>query len=145
MFKILSLFFCGALCWSVMCRTSEKVPRSREEILAGINYDENKVPAFEVLSPLKKADGTMVSTAEEWQNVRRQEILDFYRENVYGKAVPLPDEMRVNILSEKSNALNGNACRKEIELVFKMKNGEVRKAVMLLYTPAKSMVSAFLV
>ena len=58
---------------------SIKVPRSREEILKDINYDEKKVPSFEVLSPLKKVDGTMVSTAEEWQNVRRQEILDFYR------------------------------------------------------------------
>ncbi len=133
----LLLFFCGALWWSVMGSDSIKVPRSREEILKDINYDEKKVPSFEVVSPLRKADGTMVASVEEWQNVRRQEILDFYRENVYGKAVPLPDEMRVNILSEKNDALNGNACRKEIELVFKMKNGEVRKAVMLLYTPAK--------
>ena len=64
------------------------MPRSQEEIRKDINYDESKVPAFELPSPLERPDGGRVTTAYEWVNRRRGEVLDFYKKEVYGQLPP---------------------------------------------------------
>ncbi|MCE0762876.1 acetylxylan esterase [Pseudonocardia kujensis] len=41
-------------------------------------------------NPLRLNDGTAVTTAAEWENARRAELLADFRQNVYGQSLPAP-------------------------------------------------------
>ena len=73
------------------------MPRSQEEIRKDINYDESKVPVFKLPSPLERPDGGRVTTAYEWVNRRRGEVLDFYKKEVYGQMKQNPNVQLVAI------------------------------------------------
>lgn len=120
--------------------------RSREEMLAAVNYDESKVPEFIVPSPLRRTDGGMISDAAEWVNFQRPRVLAMYQREVYGQSLPRPDQCSFQLLSQKDDAYNGLATRKEIRLQFAMANGKTHCAKMLLYLPnqARGPVPAFL-
>ena len=61
------------------------MPRSREEIMKDINYDESRIPACTLPSPLDRKDGGRIATAYEWVNRRRPEVLALYQKEVYGQ------------------------------------------------------------
>jgi pimeloyl-ACP methyl ester carboxylesterase len=48
------------------------------------NYDESKVPEFTLPDPLKSADGTKISSADDWPALREQ-TLELFRTHVYGR------------------------------------------------------------
>lgn len=109
--------------------------RSREEIMKDINYDESKVPVFTLPSPLDRPGGGRVSSAYEWVNRRRGEVLDFYKKEVYGQLPPRPDRMWFETLSVRRDALDNTAVRKEIRIHLEMNSGRSHSFVMLLYIP----------
>ncbi len=109
--------------------------RTREDILSDINQDESKVPAYTLPSPLTKADGSQVKTAFEWVNFQRPRILDLYKNEVYGKLPPRPDQMSFELLSCKNDALDGTAIRKEIRIHLAMNSGQSHYFDLLLYVP----------
>ncbi len=109
--------------------------RTREDILSDINQDESKVPAYTLPSPLTKADGSQVKTAFEWVNFQRPRILDLYKNEVYGKLPPRPDQMSFELLSRKDDALDGTAIRKEIRIHLAMNSGQSHYFDLLLYVP----------
>ena len=111
------------------------MPRSREEIMKDINYDESRIPACTLPSPLDRKDGGRIATAYEWVNRRRPEVLALYQKEVYGQIPPRPDRMWFETLSVREDALDGAAIRKEIRLHFAMDNGKSHSFVMLLYIP----------
>ena len=98
------------------------------------NYDENKVPAFILPSPLNKADGTQTASVTEWENYRRQEVLDLLAEHMYGKIPPAPKNMQIILLSEKK-VFGGLGTRKQIRLVFSDKFAENIAFDILAYVP----------
>ena len=49
------------------------------------NYDEQRVPAYVLPDPLIKADGTRVTSAHQWQAIRRPEVLRLFATEVYGR------------------------------------------------------------
>ena len=55
------------------------------------NYDEAKVPKYELPDPLLFNDGSAVTTPEQWKK-RRVEILELFSKNVYGVMPPNPDK-----------------------------------------------------
>ena len=104
---------------------------------------ESDVPAY-TLPPL--LPGGSSATAYSWMNFRRREVLEILENECYGKALPRPDSTRVEIISEKKNALGGIALRREIRITFAMLNGKSHSLIMLLYLPQKrtGAVPAFL-
>lgn len=124
----------------------KKMPRPREEIMKDINYDESRIPACTLPSPLDRKDGGRIATAYEWVNRRRPEVLALYQKEVYGQIPPRPDRMWFETLSVREDALDGAAIRKEIRLHFAMDNGKSHSFVMLLYIPknAKAPAPVFL-
>ena len=99
------------------------------------NYDEAKVPAYTLPDVLGKA-----RDAKSW-DARRNEILEIYRRDVFGRAPGKPSKVGVEISAEGA-ALDGKAARKIVTLSF---GGDV-KARMLMYLPAaaKTPVALFL-
>jgi hypothetical protein len=96
--------------------------------------DESLVPEYHLPDPLKFANGTPVTTAQAWTEQRRPEILELFREFVYGKAPPAPQKLSYRIVSEDQHALGGKATRKEIEITLAEKPRPVIMT-MLLFVP----------
>jgi hypothetical protein len=85
---------------------------------AKVNYDESKVPAYTLPELLVTSSGETVDDAEEWESVRRPEILRLFEEHVYGKMPGRPDDLSFEVLSVDENALGGKATRKEVRVHF---------------------------
>ena len=56
-----------------------------------INYDEALVPEYTLPDPLTCNDGTKVTTVEQWEKVRRPEILEQFQREMFGR---LPTALR---------------------------------------------------
>ena len=99
------------------------------------NYDETKVGTYTLPDPLVCADGTPVTNAATWYNVRRPEILELYRANIFGRSPAPGTNTTFNVWDTDTNALGGTATRKQVEINFSgTPVGPV--AHLLLYTPA---------
>ena len=99
------------------------------------NYDEAKVPKFELPDPLVAADGTKIETADDWRNKRRPELLDLFAREMFGKRPSVaPEKIAFEELTSDRNALGGKATRKEIRIYFDAPN-KTPKADLLIYIP----------
>ncbi|MCL2118022.1 MAG: acetylxylan esterase [Planctomycetaceae bacterium] len=86
------------------------------------NLDETQVPEYTLPDPLIGADGTPVTDAETWYKTRRGEIFALFEREMYGKtpeaAKARKGKLRYVQQSEKSDALDGKATRREVRLLF---------------------------
>ena len=51
-----------------------------------VNYDETKVPTFELTNPLKTSDGKIVDSEKMWREVRRPELLKLFEKEMFGES-----------------------------------------------------------
>lgn len=108
---------------------------------AGFNYDESKVPDYELPQLLKTGDGKAVISAEQWKKQRRAEVLELFREHVYGRVPSDVEASSVSVVMEESdNALGGKAIRRQVRL-FLGDKGEEPYIDVLIYLP-KSQLEA---
>src|SRR5687768_7592481 len=98
------------------------------------NYDESKVPPYTLPDPLVLSNGKKVGNARTWKSQRRQEILELFREHVYGKSPGKPNAMRFEVRSVDRKALGGKATRKEVRVHFSDKHDGPRMDI-LIYVP----------
>ena len=82
------------------------------------NYDESKVPAYELPDPLVNPDGNPVRDPDEWTSKRRQEILRLFEDQVYGKMPGPPPVLGFEVASTDPDAVGGMAVRKEVTVRF---------------------------
>ncbi len=105
--------------------------------MAQFNYDESKVPAYELPELLQLNDGTPVKDAAAWNEKRRGEVLELFRSEVYGRRPGRPKALRFEVTKKDEEALGGKARRREVRIHFTSKeNGPSMN--MLLYLPAKA-------
>ena len=97
--------------------------------------EESLVPDYTLPDPLLKADGTRVTTAQEWMNHQRTAILDIFKKYEYGEIIPNPEILWFEQLTRRDDALDGLAIRKEIRIHVGMANGRTVAFDMLLYLP----------
>ena len=102
---------------------------------AGFNYDEAKVPAYTLPDPLVMADGTPVTSADQWPE-RREEIMQLFLEEVYGKAPGKPEGLHFKVVEQSDDAVNGKATRKQVRVFFDA--DETVAMDILIYLPKKS-------
>ena len=104
----------------------------------GYNYDESKVPAYELPELLQTTAGKPVSTKEQWEKKRRGEILELFTSEVYGHVPKDVDTSLLSVVQEESaNALGGKAFRRQVRLFFKAR-GEEPFIDMLMYLPKRN-------
>ncbi len=90
-----------------------------------VNTNESKVPAYTLPDPLKTASGETVATAKQWTESRRPEILELFRENMYGKApvdfrnMSSKLETEVTEIKRDPKAIGGKATQYQIRFVFR--------------------------
>ncbi len=97
------------------------------------NYDESKMPEFQIPDPLITFKGKAIKNSKQWEKKRRPELLDFFATNVYGK---IPGKLKVSSVKilEQGEAYGGKAVRKQVELSFE-KNGKALDFTLLIYLP----------
>ena len=96
--------------------------------------------------PLVAVDGSKVTTPEQWTQVRRSEILELFRENVYGRApVERPSDEQFVPVDTVPDAMDGAATRKQVDITFSGPGGK-GSIRLLLFVPndAPKPVPAFL-
>lgn len=109
------------------------------------NFDESKVPAYTLPDPLTTDAGKKISTAREWEQIRRAEIVKKFEEIIYGKMPGNFDRIQFSVVNQDDAAMNGKATRKEIRIEIQ-KNNQTVKLDLLLFVPngAKKKVPVFL-
>ncbi|MCP3932077.1 MAG: acetylxylan esterase [Bacteroidetes bacterium] len=101
------------------------------------NYDEEKVPSFDLPKVLITESGKEITNKIDWISIRRPEILKLFETNVYGN---MPDQgitTKFQVKNREENALQGNAIQKEIRLQF-TNGGNTIEADLLIFLPAGS-------
>jgi len=99
-----------------------------------LNFDETKVPEYDLPDPLFCLDGTKVTDGKLWFRKRRPEILELFKHHVYGKMPGKPEKMSFEIKSIDKGALKGKATRKEISVFIRDKQNEIIMNI-LIYLP----------
>ncbi len=107
------------------------------------NYDEARVPAYELPDLLKFADGSPVAGPQDWPR-RRAELLELLQDQVYGY-MPVEKPFMRFVETESGPAFGGKAHRKQVRIWFN-REPEGPSIDLLLYVPAeaKGPVPAFL-
>ena len=98
------------------------------------NYDEAKVPRYELPDPLTMASGEPVADAATWTEVRRPEILQLFKTHVFGE-MPGPLPVTRFLTTEEGEALGGRALRRQVRACFTADNNGPSMDI-LLYRPA---------
>ena len=67
-----------------------------------INYDENKIPAYELPDLLLMNNGEKVKNARQWTHERRAEILEIFAQEMYGHIPARPEGLHFKKMSEET-------------------------------------------
>lgn len=97
-------------------------------------YDEAKVPAYTLPDPLRHNDGRPVVTALDWTRSRRAEVLELFRDQVYGRSPGRPRGMFFEVREWDPGALGGKATRKQLSVWLAGRRGGPSMD-LLLYVP----------
>ncbi|HVT99400.1 MAG TPA: hypothetical protein VHE33_17995, partial [Acidobacteriaceae bacterium] len=103
--------------------------------VAQTNPDQNRQPVMptNLPDPLVFANGTRVATPAQWPK-RRQELLQLFSEQMYGRMPGRPAEMRFHVYDVDRHALGGKATREQIAILFRGREDGPRMD-LLLYIP----------
>jgi hypothetical protein len=127
--------------WQAPRETVEKLSKQGTEF----NYYEEKVPAYTLPDVLANSAGNSITTAKEWTKVRRQEMLELFRENVYGRVPTTPFTKTFKVVNEDRNAMGGSATLKQVDITIQSE-GKSLIIHLILFIPNNALkpVPAFL-
>jgi hypothetical protein len=91
----------------VVRRTTEQQPK--------FNYEESRVGSYTLPDPLVTSGGP-VRSRDAWPP-RRREILELFREHVYGRSPGPPERIRFDTIEEDLHALAGAATLRRIAII----------------------------
>ena len=112
--------------------------------LAEPNYDEEKVPAYTLPEILTTRNNIHVNTKAVWESQRRPEILKLFEENVYGRMPNAYDSLNF-VTVNSSNALNGRAYLKQVNIeIFRKNKSVVIHLILFIPTSKTSPAPVFL-
>lgn len=100
------------------------VVRARSAKQTTINYQEERVPPY-TLPDLLGEGAQRVRSAQDWTR-RRGEVLELFREHVYGRSPGAPEKLRFETLEENRGAMDGQATLSRISIVSSHRGREHR-------------------
>ncbi len=101
-----------------------------------VNYDESKIGPIKLPDPLVSISGTSITSGEDWQTLRRPEVLELFREHVYGRTPDIPGQVKFETTST-TLALDGLATRTQVRITLDSLP-EWQGIDLVLYTPARA-------
>ncbi len=127
--------------WQASKETVERLSKNQVEF----NYYEEKVPSYILPDVLLTEKGKKVGSVRMWEKIRRNEILDLFRENVYGRVPSTPYSKSFRLIKEDRNAMGGDATLKQVDITINS-DGKTLDIHLTLFIPNKAVkpVPAFL-
>jgi len=110
-----------------------------KELDSDVNYDESKVPHYDLPPLLVTAEGERITTPEDWRNIRRPQILSLFGNLVYGR-VPEPEspiKTEFEVVKTDPEFMGGKATRKDVQIRFSNDKGKADMLV-LVFVPNKA-------
>ena len=98
------------------------------------NYDESKVPKYNLPDVLKTSANAEVKDQTTWEKVRRPEILRLFEDNIYGQMPRTYSGIKYSVTNENVHAMNGKATLKEV-LIEVFNNNKSVKIKLILFVP----------
>lgn len=83
-----------------------------------VNYDESKVAPYALPEVLTCGDGQKVTTAEEWTQQRRPELLALFEQHVFGRTPTNFGRVAFEVRQRRTDALEGRATRKIVAITL---------------------------
>ena len=126
-------------------RAPEQLVEKLSKEHSGFNYSEDKIPAYTLPDLFRANDGMKINTSDLWNKVRRPEILELFRENVFGRVPETLYQKSFKIVKTDKNAMDGAATLKQVDIII-TSNGKSLVIHLTLFTPNKAQkpVPAFL-
>jgi len=115
---IASLSVCYTLFSQPGWQASPQIVESLSKSRPHINYYEEKVPSYTLPDPLITSKGRKVKRSSAWMGKRRDEVLELFRTNVYGRIPGTYYTQKFTIINTDNNALNGLATLKEVDIII---------------------------
>jgi pimeloyl-ACP methyl ester carboxylesterase len=100
--------------WQASKEIVERQTKSQPEF----NYYEEKVPSYKLPEVLTTLKGKKVKNARLWEKERRSEILELFRENVYGRVPSTPYSKSFKLVNEDKKAMDGAATLKQVDITI---------------------------
>jgi hypothetical protein len=127
--------------WHANTMTIEKLSKERP----GSNYYEEKVPGYTLPDIFTSNDGLKITSADLWNKLRRPEIIELFRKNVYGRVPETSYSEKFKVSYLDTQALDGTATQKEVEITIDV-DGKSLAIHLIMFTPndVKHPVPAFL-
>jgi len=107
--------------------------------------DGPETPAYSLPDPLVSTSGQRIITAEAWTQRRRPEVLELFREYVYGRAPTRAYQQTFKVVNEDRHAMNGAATLRQVAITLAAEGKSVTINLSL-FVPnhARQPVPAFL-
>ncbi|MHC1767913.1 MAG: prolyl oligopeptidase family serine peptidase [Verrucomicrobiia bacterium] len=81
--------------------------------------------ALDLPDPLVTSAGDRVASTGQWRQQRRPEILELFRQHIYGRApAGRPQDLRFEVFDEAADAMEGKATRKQVRIHYTGPGGE---------------------
>jgi hypothetical protein len=119
--------------WKASKETVEKLSKPGSVF----NYFEEKVPSYTLPEVLVTSDGRKVTSRRAWTKVRRPELLELFRKNVYGRVPESPYSTSFKIVNTDKNSINGTATLKQVEITITTDDKEL-VIHMTMFTPNRN-------
>ena len=84
------------------------------------NYRESKVPTFTLPDPLTATNGSKIAAADQWSSVRRNELLDLFRGQVYGRRPDTEYSLQFKQEAVQEDAFDGAATGRSMTVTVRI-------------------------
>jgi len=91
--------------WTARADVIEKFEARRGDF----NYQESKIPEYQLPDPLISAEGYRTTCNIDWMESQRPNLLQLFRDNVYGNRPEIEHKVSYEVLEEKSGLFDGKA------------------------------------
>lgn len=107
--------------------------RELKEYDSDVIYEEGKVPHYDLPPLLVTTEGKRITTAEQWMNKRRPQILSLFGNLVYGcvPEPPSPIETQFTVLKTDPDFMGGKATRKDVQIRFSNDRGRADMLILI--------------
>ena len=121
------------VCMVIFCLASGLMAGTRD-----YDKDPADMPTYALPEVLKTLNGNPVTTSEQWDTIRRPEILSLFEQNVFGQMPSVKCRVNYSIVSNDDQALNGEAVRQAGLVKVDLENGASISIPTVLFYPKKS-------
>jgi pimeloyl-ACP methyl ester carboxylesterase len=119
--------------WHANTMIVEKLSSERP----GINFNEEKVPTYDLPKIFTSLDGVKITSADLWNKTRRPEILELFRKIVFGRVPETHYKESFIVKNLDRHAIDGTASLKQIDITIAA-DGKSLVIHLTLFTPDKA-------